>query len=98
MRDYNSLTLWRNIPEVLMTFIWRNCAMYHFMEQQEADPNANQRWILGDSAYPLSPFTTTPVTNATTAAELRYNKKHAQTRNTVERAFGLLKMRFRCPA
>jgi len=78
------------------SFIWRNCAVYHFMEQQEADPNANQRWILGDSAYPLSLFTMTPVTNATTAAELRYNKKHAQTRNTVERAFGLLKMRFRC--
>ena len=78
------------------SFIWRNCAVYQFMEKQKANPSANRRWILGDSAYPLSPFVMTPVANATTAAEIRYNKKHAQTRKTVERAFGLLKMRFRC--
>jgi len=75
------------------SFIWHNCALYQYMKQQSIE---QQRWLLGDSGYPLSPFLMTPIANPTTAAEVRYNKKHSQTRNTVERAFGLLKMRFRC--
>lgn len=38
----------------------------------------------------------TPLNNATSVAEQRYNRAHVKTRNTIERAFGLLKMRFRC--
>ena len=75
------------------SFIWHNCAVYHYMEQHTAQ---HQRWLLGDSGYPLSSFLMTPIMNATTPAEMNYNKKHSQTRNTVERAFGPLKMRFRC--
>jgi len=75
------------------SFVWRNCSVYHHMAQQGT---AVPGWLLGDSGYPLSPFLMTPVSNPTTPAELFYNKKHCQTRNTIERSFGLLKLRFRC--
>jgi len=75
------------------SFIWRNCAVYQYLEQHTAE---HQRWLLGDSGYPLSPFLMTPIANPTRQAETNYNKRHMQTRNTVERSFGLLKMRFRC--
>jgi len=71
-------------------FIWRECAVCSYMATND------NGWLLGDSGYPLSPFLMTPVINATTAADQAYNKRHSKTRNTIERAFGLLKMRFRC--
>ena len=74
-------------------FIWRNCAVYNWLEARDADNNV---WLLGDSGYPVSRFLMTPVNNARTVAEQRYNSSHSRTRNTIERAFGLLKMRFRC--
>ena len=74
-------------------FVWKNSSVYHHITQQGT---AVPGWLLGDSGYPLSPFLLTPVSNPTTPAELLYNKKHCQTRNTIERTFGLLKMRFRC--
>ena len=70
-----------------------HCAVYQYLEQHTAE---HQRWLLGDSGYPLSPFLMTPIANPTRQAETNYNKRHMQTRNTVERSFGLLKMRFRC--
>jgi len=75
------------------SFIWRNSAVYRYLEQHAAE---HQRWLLGDSGYPLSSFLLTPIPTPTIQAETTYNKKHSQTRNTVERSFGLLKMRFRC--
>ena len=71
-------------------FIWRDCAVYNYMTSHD------NGWLLGDSGYPLSPFLMTPVTNATSNAEQSYNKCHIKTRNCIERAFGLWKMRFRC--
>ncbi|XP_041347102.1 putative nuclease HARBI1 [Gigantopelta aegis] len=38
----------------------------------------------------------TPVPQAQSQKEERYNTSHCRTRNTAERAFGLLKSRFRC--
>jgi len=52
--------------------------------------------LLGDSAYPLLPFLLTPVANPVGQREVRYNISHSKARNTIERAFGVLKMRFRC--
>ena len=75
------------------SFIWRNCSVYGYMAEKAASGNG---WLLGDSGYPLSPFLMTPVMNATTAADQMYNKRHSKTRNSIERAFGLWKTRFRC--
>ena len=74
-------------------FIWRGSSVYSYMAQTAANDNG---WLLGDSGYPLSPFLMTPVINATNSADQRYNKQHSKTRNSIERAFGLWKMRFRC--
>ena len=75
-------------------FIWRNCAVHHYLQQHTT--SGVQKWLLGDSGYPVSQFLMTPVTHPSTVAENNYNKKHSQTRNAIERAFGVLKMRFRC--
>lgn len=53
-------------------------------------------YLLGDSAYPCRKYLLTPLHNPRTPAEVRYNKSHIHTRNTVERAFGVLKRRFPC--
>ena len=43
-------------------------------------------WLLEDSGYPLRPWLLSPVINATTEAEERYNRAHIKIRNTVERS------------
>lgn len=54
-------------------------------------------FILGDSGYPSTNTILTPVDRPTPdSSEERYNNAHKHTRNIIERAFGLLKMRFRC--
>lgn len=52
--------------------------------------------MLGDQGYPLEPWLFTPIAVPHTAKEKKYNAMHASARNTIERAFGVLKSRFRC--
>lgn len=53
-------------------------------------------YLLGDSAYSCKEYLLTPISNPTTQSENNYNAAHIQTRNTVERTFGVWKRRFPC--
>ncbi|CAC5376994.1 HARBI1 [Mytilus coruscus] len=70
-------------------FILANSNIPTIMEGQNG-------WLLGDSGYGLKKWLMTPLINPNSQQEIGYNKSHCKTRNTVERAFGVLKARFRC--
>jgi hypothetical protein len=73
------------------SFIWNNCGLKLYF-----DNNNMNGWLLGDSGYPLERNLMTPFLNPQTNGQMRYNDSHIKTRNVIERAFGVLKMRFRC--
>lgn len=58
--------------------------------------NINRGCLVGDSACPLKNHLLTPVLNPSNPHGEAYNDAHAKTRAPIERAFGVLKMRFRC--
>ncbi|CAC5388145.1 HARBI1 [Mytilus coruscus] len=72
-------------------FILQQSALYRHM-----DTNLNAGWLLGDSGYPLKVWLITPLANPSNPQDQRFNNSHCKTRNIVERAFGVLKQRFRC--
>ncbi|GFQ82520.1 nuclease HARBI1, partial [Trichonephila clavata] len=51
--------------------------------------------LLGDTGYACEKYLLTPFGNPRTLAEVRYNKSHVLTRNTIERKYGILKEDFR---
>ena len=73
------------------SFILRRSNIYQSFERS-AFANAI---LLGDSGYPLKTWLMTPLLQETSRAERRYNIAHKKTRSVVERAFGVLKMRWR---
>lgn len=76
------------------SFIWSQSNIKEYLTQQFN--MGEQMWLIGDSGYPLQPFLMTPVSNAGEGTpEQRYNTRHAAARNCIERAIGVLKMRFR---
>lgn len=52
-------------------------------------------WLLGDSGYPLKEWLLTPFLSPSNPQEEKYNEALSKTRIVVERAFGVLKSRFR---
>jgi len=50
--------------------------------------------LLADSGYPNKKYCLTPLTNPVQQREILYNEAQIRTRNTIERAFGVLKRRF----
>jgi hypothetical protein len=50
--------------------------------------------LLGDAAYPCRDWLIPPLPTEQEPVQHRFNKAHRQTRNLIERAFGVLKKRF----
>ncbi|XP_064105765.1 putative nuclease HARBI1 [Macrobrachium nipponense] len=63
---------------------------------QELEDGILPGHLLGDSGHPCREYLLTPLTAPHGRGENRYNASHIRTRNSVERAFGLLKRRFAC--
>lgn len=70
--------------------IWTTSAVRQCMMRR------SDSWLLGDQGYPLEPWLLTPIAEASNPQEEKYNKIHIKARNVIERAFGVLKSRFRC--
>ncbi|XP_042861107.1 putative nuclease HARBI1 [Penaeus japonicus] len=51
-------------------------------------------FLLGDNGYPCRSYLLTPFLSPRSDKERNYNFSHIRTRNTIERAFGVLKRRF----
>nr|CAD7260368.1 unnamed protein product [Timema shepardi] len=72
-------------------FIYRYGTLRQALEQIHHDGIRNT-WLLGDSGYVPEPYLLTPIRNASLdSPEGRYTAWHYQTRNCVERLFGVMK-------
>lgn len=74
--------------------VFRNSPLYHILK----DGNVHEEnHILGDSAYALAPFMMVPFRDNghLTEEQVNFNMRHSSTRVVIERAFGLLKSKFR---
>ncbi|XP_052691914.1 putative nuclease HARBI1, partial [Crassostrea angulata] len=72
------------------SFVFENSNLNHILAQ------GCNGWLLGDSGYPLKSYLMTPINIPANQKEVNYNSAHCRTRVVVERAFGVLKSRFRC--
>lgn len=96
----NSLV--RNEMEALFergnfTYINSESYLYIFIYIYFSFTGERNFWLLGDSGYPQEPWLMTPFENPLPGTpESRYNDRHIQTRNCVERCIGVLKGRFLC--
>lgn len=76
--------------------IWEVSTVHRHMERRYQEGERNT-WLIGDSGYPLQPWLMTPIPDALPGTpEERYTSRHISARNVIERAFGVLKNRFRC--
>ena len=75
-------------------------AVFHSSALQVHMENEGGRngWLLGDRSYGIQQYLMTPFcpVDVSTAGQAKYQKAHTKTRNTIERALGLCKTRFRC--
>jgi len=80
--------------------VFRNSPLCDSLEKDPERLCPNGLFLLGDAAYPLTydaTYLMTPVkdTGSLTSTEMNYNFCHSSTGMAIERAFGLLKGRFR---
>ncbi|KAJ1192561.1 hypothetical protein NDU88_001868 [Pleurodeles waltl] len=68
-------------------FVLRNSSIPNVMGQLQR----HRVWLIGVSGYPNLSWLLTPVRNARTRAEERYDEAHGRTRRIIERTFGPLK-------
>ena len=78
-------------------FLYTNINIYNsqcliFQAYLEQNPSGV---LLGDSGYPLRRYLLTPKLNPGTPQEENFNRHHSRGRIVIERAFGILKSRFR---
>ena len=74
------------------SMVWRNSQVGASLEEVNF---INPYYLLGDSGYPLRPWLLTPYMRPGNEAQRGFNLDHKKTRNYVEHAIGVLKMRFR---
>src|SRR6266540_597801 len=72
--------------------VYKNSNFYKKKDELIIDDD----FLLGDSAYPISPFCITPFCLSSNLQEKKFNIMHSLHRVVVENAFGLLKSRFTC--
>ena len=77
--------------------VMKNSNLYVRVVESVDSTFPNASYLLGDSAYPLSSWLMTPYRDNghLTAKQKNYNFLHSSTRMVIERAFALLKGRFR---
>lgn len=71
----------------------------HFQQElceREISEKGTTGYLLGDAGYPCLSYLLTPFREPHTPGEQRYNQTHIQTRNVVERCFGVMKRMFSC--
>lgn len=79
--------------------IWSTSDLREHLIRQHNDMSEQHRreaWHVGDHGYHLQPRQLTPVGAPNTLKEQKYNKLNGSAINYIERAFGVLKSRFRC--
>ena len=77
--------------------IWDNSGIKSQLETfLQKMPSNYKGWLIGDSGYAQRAEMMVPFIECSTAAEEAYNVSHKRTRNKIERAFGVMKSRFRC--
>ncbi|XP_058833434.1 putative nuclease HARBI1 [Topomyia yanbarensis] len=69
--------------------IWRNSDIYNTIHENESGAI-----LLGDEAYPLTPWLMTPYRNPVSDPHKKYNILHTKERVIIERLFGQVKQRF----
>ncbi|EXX64371.1 hypothetical protein RirG_143350 [Rhizophagus irregularis DAOM 197198w] len=78
-------------PEVY--FIRKKCYAIHCQDYSHLIQDDD--YLLGDSAYPISPFLIIPFKDPSSQKHKKFNQFHSRYRVVIENAFGRLKARFR---